>query len=774
MWWCFLRQINSETLVAGTGRHSHEWEVLVAQSEPDPSNISACQASLQDITYRRASICQFLIKVLKHVRDTQVAVLWTHIWAFMLGFQLMLWVLPAMRGWDICDQTGGYDPRGNLKLKDLKYPCLFVNTMATFVLGCSLFVLYHHKSRSDSSKLMRRSRAVVVTSWLFLSIYTAELEVTWCWPGTEGDDLAALIVPWSVASEALQQVMFAWAVRKRIQFTEQAFAFDEDHVDFGSSGIRYARNTVGFLGIAAALAYFARAIVLCDSGSEGNFIINLSDLVYAIFEAGSCAGSLYTAFTTFRTMSKVMGLASDAAEDGTSYMKAEANWARGVLKRIRVALALPCALAAVGSGINVACTLQVMMAETRHDEELYLNVQTILLIACNGGPVLADLAGLFVIVGLFQPDKSELDVEAAVVQRTQSGAQRRSSSSFDWKTTVHKMTYRSISTEELLDFYSSLGFGEDELVIEYEGPVHSVASTNKLTTMSLTRDVVQWAIIPRTVTPDGGQSYVDMLRGDYGAGANSGPDRMVTHNWENLFVHLVAAVVANALGDSEYAGIAHELEQCNSDSVIELKRRLREKGALHIRYWICAFCVNQHASICDKLGCTCKEKKLRNDSDFDLCEMNKFDDLLAHMHRMLPGIQHLVAADRGLHLMSRVWCVAELVEASKCKIPQHLCAFSIQEVGGLEMYARVVNISVKDCVAFRPEDKDMIMKKIGMDVAFFDSQLQKVIFQSDGRLGLFNQNFEGFGVMEAAVQVSRRTAHANAHRGARRLVVQTG
>lgn len=34
---------------------------------------------------------------------------------------------------------------------------------------------------------------------------------------------------------------------------------------------------------------------------------------------------------------------------------------------------------------------------------------------------------------------------------------------------------------------------------------------------------------------------------------------MVTHNWSNLFLHLVAAILADALGKDYYHGIAEKL-----------------------------------------------------------------------------------------------------------------------------------------------------------------------------------------------------------------------
>ncbi|CAE7225848.1 VPS51, partial [Symbiodinium necroappetens] len=67
------------------------------------------------------------------------------------------------------------------------------------------------------------------------------------------------------------------------------------------------------------------------------------------------------------------------------------------------------------------------------------------------------------------------------------------------------------------------------------------------------------------------------------------------HWWGNRFVDLCAAVVADALEESSY-GLVSRLLQKDVDII---ERILEKCGRLQDCYWICAFCVNQHASICD-------------------------------------------------------------------------------------------------------------------------------------------------------------------------------
>jgi len=67
------------------------------------------------------------------------------------------------------------------------------------------------------------------------------------------------------------------------------------------------------------------------------------------------------------------------------------------------------------------------------------------------------------------------------------------------------------------------------------------------------------------------------------------------------------------------------------------------------------------------------------------------------------------------------------------------------------LYKKLAFLSVADCEASNPMDKEEILAKIP-DKEAFDVQLQAIIF---GMNGLFQQNFVGFGILDAAV----RTAH---------------
>merc|ERR1712226_1052225 len=75
---------------------------------------------------------------------------------------------------------------------------------------------------------------------------------------------------------------------------------------------------------------------------------------------------------------------------------------------------------------------------------------------------------------------------------------------------------------------------------------------------------------------------------------------MMTHNWSNKFLHLMAALFADIMAEDCYdVVLAQMLEPAGLDI---LREKLRRKDMLERAYWVCAFSVNQHASICGGFG----------------------------------------------------------------------------------------------------------------------------------------------------------------------------
>ncbi|CAE8613914.1 unnamed protein product [Polarella glacialis] len=231
--------------------------------------------------------------------------------------------------------------------------------------------------------------------------------------------------------------------------------------------------------------------------------------------------------------------------------------------------------------------------------------------------------------------------------------------------------------------------------------------------------------------------------------------KMVTHNWANIFSHLLGAVLADALGLETFDAV---VELLVSGQFEELRERLRAKDSLELSYWVCAFSVNQHAGICDNppaadssgvplQPCSCSTTKYLTGS---FCEMNKFDEMmvfLKHANRLrrrqlrkllteeaavkMKRFGQVVALDVGFELLSRVWCVAELVEAHRLHLPQ---ALMIHSAASREnCLEKLRHLDVREAQASYAADKAFILGKIE-DVDIFNEQLKGLLLR---QLNLF-------------------------------------
>jgi hypothetical protein len=375
-------------------------------------------------------------------------------------------------------------------------------------------------------------------------------------------------------------------------------------------------------------------------------------------------------------------------------------------------------------------------------------------------------------VGFFSPRRPKIEI-----RRPPSWISEPPSRSEAWERKVRALAERSIDVAALLDFYEKLG---QEAVMPHFDPERHT-----------TNDVVRQAIIPLSRTDLSGVAYASL---DDVVPKRTDPEKpqqivMVTHSWSNLFLHLVAAVVADALGKDEYEAVAERLK--TSEGRERLREQLAYKETLFQRYWICAFCVNQHASICGGFGsappvaspdfqrwdasrrdtvsklpfqvCSCEEPKHFNDSG-DECELNKFDDMMGLLHRELncevPRFRQIAAVDRNFEVFTRLWCIAEFVQAYMSGIPQKVCLLSNRAVDidndDLTLYTKMASLKASDCHATRPEDKEEILRKIP-NLAEFDLQLQNAVF---GERGLLRRSFLAFDLLDAAARSARRVYEA--------------
>jgi len=290
-----------------------------------------------------------------------------------------------------------------------------------------------------------------------------------------------------------------------------------------------------------------------------------------------------------------------------------------------------------------------------------------------------------------------------------------------WDRTVDKLAQRGITLEALLHFYKSLGTPAS--MPHYTPAVHT------------TGDVVRQAIIPQSKALRA--SFADML-----APSERGyPNKMVTHNWGNVFRDLCAAIFADALEEPSFCMVASLLEQ----DVDVLERMLHKSGRMQQRYWVCAFAVNQHAGICASRPvpefdtvtglphplCDCGLPKafnstgpLTDDGRSIPCEMNKFDDMIRLLAARDLSFSQVIAVDADFGLFGRAWCVAELAEAHRLDMGQHLRLRSRQDLTLHEGELR--NLRVESMQASRPEDVEEILAKIP-DTRAFNKALRHLV-----------------------------------------------
>jgi len=162
--------------------------------------------------------------------------------------------------------------------------------------------------------------------------------------------------------------------------------------------------------------------------------------------------------------------------------------------------------------------------------------------------------------------------------------------------------------------------------------------------------------------------------------------------------------------------------------------------------------VNQHTGICgcnpnrDKdpvLGeehptCTCSRSKhfngtppLSRSGASIACEMNKFDAVMHFLVGRDATFAQVIAVDARFDLFSRAWCVGELAEARRMRMPQALRLRSGDDLKDNESKLR--GLKVEGMKASRPEDVEEILAKIP-DKTAFNVALQELIFDDGNGL----------------------------------------
>lgn len=324
-----------------------------------------------------------------------------------------------------------------------------------------------------------------------------------------------------------------------------------------------------------------------------------------------------------------------------------------------------------------------------------------------------------VITGSFFGEVSRQRVELARIRRRKRTRRTwRKSSSSAWHAMLETLADRAFTLEALLDFYKGLG---TDFMLHFDSSRHSTA------------DVTRGAIIP--LSSETGHAYATLMMG----GKPTRPAKFVTHSWGNLFRSLVAAICADALGESEYVLIEYLLDH----DIELLEEWILDLGKMSTTYWVCCFSVNQHTAICGTVPphrkdpvtglahqpCKCSYAKFFNDThplykDKSIhCELNKFDDMLAFLGAT-SKLEQVVAVDADFRLFTRAWCVAELAVGNSMGIPQHMKVHSHTMLDKNRGW--LSKLRIEDMYATRLEDKTEILSKIE-DKERFNRKLRKLV-----------------------------------------------
>lgn len=319
-----------------------------------------------------------------------------------------------------------------------------------------------------------------------------------------------------------------------------------------------------------------------------------------------------------------------------------------------------------------------------------------------------------------------------------------------WQEKVHELAGRGITLKALLDFYVNL----PSVLPHFSPDLHA------------TRDVVRQAIIPLSLrgARRGCSMATIMMNGDYVR-----PMKMVTHYWGNLFRDLIAAVVADALEESDFGSIAVLLER-NPEGLVCL---LEARGKLQDTYWICAFAVSQHSSICGSnpgqdvdpvtgnphLTCPCgtakyfnNDEPVREDGKSIHCEMNKFSDMISYLAATDHDFEQVVAADSDMRIFTRAWAIAEIAQSYNMGMPQHL---KLRSSAVLDEHAEEMKaMKVENMQASRKEDVAEILAGIPNKRAF-NRHLQDVVFNTCDGLVASWRGLDAAQRMDRAGRIAR-------------------
>ena len=110
--------------------------------------------------------------------------------------------------------------------------------------------------------------------------------------------------------------------------------------------------------------------------------------------------------------------------------------------------------------------------------------------------------------------------------------------------------------------------------------------------------------------------------------------------------------------------------------------------------------------------------------------MDKFDEMMGLLklkEASAGSFGQVIAVDRKFELFQRAWCVAEIAEASKSRIPPFLKVASSDSI--TDNFEKIQNLDVQHCDASRQEDKEYILEKVkkSTTIELFNEELRRII-----------------------------------------------
>ncbi|CAE7911635.1 unnamed protein product [Symbiodinium sp. KB8] len=624
-----------------------------------------------------------------------------------VAFQVALMVIPSARMDECTASSTAILPAADLYIA--------YQVLAAVHLCMVFFLRVFWRNIDRSSEMVWSLHVYLMIGWAYWLLGATRELTIWC-------SMPSYIQSVALALHRLNcaclEFAFTYSIQKRLKVTERGLG-----VELGAKQVRRIRWSFFVLQIAVDF-------VRIYGQTQTTIVVQVLSSVYHVVAGVGVLMTLVVAVRAFRRVKRALKEVSVREE---SYASAERDWCLRVLNRMIMAVCFSCILSAAS---HILCLPAIFLAPEEWRQLIVPGYHFM--------DVTAELIGLVFIVGILKPPEKVSFTEQSVPRlRALRGMSRLTEElpTTEENDKVQELALRSIDLSELLDFYESLG-GEGSRMPHFDP------------CWSTTHDVVRQAIIPASRQGSGGMSYAELLQ-QTGHAANRMPDCMVTHSWSNLFLDLVAAVVADALGQDEYDKVARCLRQGHVET---LRQQLLTRGTLGNSYWTLGICAGPGPAPADAAArvrwerncrdtvtgepltfCDCREPKLAND-DPD-CEVNKFDAMMLWLQYKNPRLRQLVAVDRKFDVFSRSWCIAELMAAHGADIPQSVCLETSKPFDptaeDLAIYEHLVNLSVANSLSSRPEDdKEMILQKVS-SVREFDAALQMLIFGNRGKAYLF-------------------------------------